>query len=65
MRKLLVAGFVAASSLMMTAAAGHGPVTLPPLAPGEVLLEVNAVGIVATPATSATLTASARVTGAS
>ena len=62
MRKLVVAAWVAASSLLFAVpASADGPVSLPPLAPGEVLLEVNAAGIVRSPATSATLTATIAV----
>lgn len=57
MRKLVVAIWLAASSIAVAVpAAADSPVSLPPLAPGEVLLEVNAVGVATTPATSATIT---------
>lgn len=64
MRKIVVAGWLAASSLVLAVpAAADSPVTLAPLAPGEVLLEVSGVGIARTPATSATITASVSASG--
>ena len=62
MRKLFVAAWLAVSSILAAApAAADGPVSLPPLAPGEVLLELSAIGINSSPATSAMITA--RVAG--
>ncbi|MEA3041376.1 MAG: hypothetical protein QOC65_865, partial [Sphingomonadales bacterium] len=56
MRKLIVAAWLAASSLLIAVpAAADSPFSLPPLAPGEVLLEINAVGISQAPASSATI----------
>jgi len=64
MRKIVVAGWLAASSLVLAVpAAADSPVSLAPLAPGEVLLEVSGVGIARTPATSATLTATVAANG--
>jgi uncharacterized protein YggE len=58
MRKLVIAAWaVLGSVLLAVPAAADSPVSLPPLAPGEVLLEVNAFGVARSPATSATLTA--------
>ena len=54
MRKLIAAAWLAATSLLIAVpASADSPVTLPPLAPGEVLLETNAIGITTSPATSA------------
>ncbi|HEX8655784.1 MAG TPA: SIMPL domain-containing protein [Allosphingosinicella sp.] len=56
MRKFIVVVWLAASSLLIAVpAAADSPVNLPPLAPGEVLLEINAVGISQAPATGATI----------
>jgi uncharacterized protein YggE len=56
MRKITVAAWLALSSVVAAVpAAADGPISLPPLAPGEVLLEVSAAGTVSTPATSATI----------
>lgn len=65
MRKLVVAAWLAASSVIAAVpAAADGPVSLPPLAPGEVLLEVNGIGIARTPASHAVLTVVVRGEGA-
>ncbi|HEX8525678.1 SIMPL domain-containing protein [Allosphingosinicella sp.] len=57
MRKLAVAVWLGLSSIVAAGpATADGPIVVAPLAPGEVLLEVNAVGIVSTPATAATIT---------
>ena len=53
MRKLIAASLLAAFSFGSMPAWADGPVSLPQLAPGEVLLEVNGLGIVRTPASSA------------
>jgi uncharacterized protein YggE len=56
MRKTVVAAWLALSAVIASVpAAADGPISLPPLAPGEVLLEVSAAGTVSTPATSATI----------
>jgi hypothetical protein len=66
MRKFIVAAWLAASSLLVAVpAAADGPVSLPPLAPGEVLLETNAVGITRSPASSARISASVMAEGSS
>jgi len=65
MRMVLAAAMLAASSLVAPPAAADSPVSLPQLAPGEVLLEVNAVGIARSPATSATITVNVTGRGAS
>ncbi|HEX9932773.1 MAG TPA: SIMPL domain-containing protein [Allosphingosinicella sp.] len=65
MRKLIVAAWLTATSLLVAVpAAADSPVTLPPLAAGEVLLETNAIGIATSPATSARLTIAVSVEGA-
>jgi uncharacterized protein YggE len=65
MRKLFAAAWLAATSLLVAVpAAADSPVTLPPLAAGEVLLETNAVGIARSPATSARLTVTVNAEGA-
>ncbi|HEX8643510.1 MAG TPA: SIMPL domain-containing protein [Allosphingosinicella sp.] len=56
MRKSVVAAWLALSSIVAAVpAAADGPITLPPLAPGEALLEISAIGVATSPATSATL----------
>lgn len=58
MRKLVIAAWVIVASFAASVpAVADSPVSLPPVAAGEVLAEVNAVGIVRSPATSATFTA--------
>ncbi|HEX8192913.1 MAG TPA: SIMPL domain-containing protein [Allosphingosinicella sp.] len=64
MRKLVVAVWLAVTSLVAAVPAAS-QVSLPPLAPGEVLLELSAVGTARTPATSATLLLNVRVEGES
>jgi uncharacterized protein YggE len=62
MRKSVILAWATATALFAgVPAAADSPVSLPPLAPGEVLLETSGVGIARTPATSATLTASISV----
>jgi uncharacterized protein YggE len=66
MRKIFTVAMLAASSIVMAVpASADGPVSLPPLAPGETLLEVNAVGIVSSPATSASIVVTLRGEGVS
>src|SRR5215217_8506235 len=66
MRKLIVAASAVFSSLLIAVpAAADGPISLPPLAPGEVLLEVSGAGTVKTPATSATFIVSVATEGES
>ncbi|HZF95823.1 MAG TPA: SIMPL domain-containing protein [Allosphingosinicella sp.] len=56
MRKIVVAAWLALSSVVAAVpAAADSPVSLPPLGPGEVLLEVSAAGTVHTPATNAAI----------
>ncbi len=57
--------FVAFSLTAPAAAAADTPATVPQLVPGEVLLEVDGLGIVHTPASSATITANLNCTGTS
>jgi uncharacterized protein YggE len=57
MRTLVIAVWAVLCSLLAAVpAVADSPATLPPLAPGEVLLEVSALGVSRTPATSAVLT---------
>jgi uncharacterized protein len=64
MRKSVIAAWAVLCSLAAAVpASADSPVSLPPLAPGEVLLEVNAVGVVRTPATSAVVTANVSAMG--
>jgi hypothetical protein len=64
MRKSVVAVWLALSSVVAAVpAAADSPISLPPLAPGEVLLEVGAIGVATSPATSATLTVTIMVEG--
>lgn len=66
MRKLVIAAWaVLCSVLIAVPAAADSPATLPPLAPGEVLLEVSAYGVARSPATSAIFTAQIRANAAS
>jgi uncharacterized protein YggE len=65
MRKTVVAAWLAVSSLVASVpASADSPVSLPPLAANEMLLEISAVGVARTPATSATLRASVQAQGA-
>jgi hypothetical protein len=65
MRKSVVAAWIAICSLVAAVpAAADSPVSLPPLAANEVLLETSAVGVARSPATSAMLSASVRVEAA-
>jgi uncharacterized protein YggE len=60
MRKTIFAALIGLSSLLAASAAvAEGPIRLPQLAAGEVLLEVDGVGIVTTPASIAVVTATA------
>jgi hypothetical protein len=61
MRTIFAAAMLAAMPL--TAAVADTPVTMPELAGGEVLLEVNGLGVVRSPATLAMLTLTARGEG--
>jgi uncharacterized protein YggE len=66
MRMLVTAAFLVGSSILLTGpATADSPVSLPQLAAGEVLLEVNAVGIVTSPASSAAITVSLHADGSS
>ena len=57
MRQIIYSALLAASALLaVVPVAAESAVRLPPLAPGEVLLEVDGIGIVRTPATAATVT---------
>ena len=54
--RLIIAGLtLALAASAPLAASTQAPVTMPPLAPGEVLVEVNALGMVTTRADRATL----------
>jgi len=65
MKTMIAAVLLAATSLTCTVPAmAQAPVNVPTLAPGEVLVEVNSVGIVRSPATSATLRGSLSAEGA-
>lgn len=65
MRKIFTAALLAACSILAAGpASADGPVSLPQLAAGEALLEVNAVGIVSSPATSATIVVNLRAEAA-
>lgn len=64
MRIVIAAALLAAFSVLTTApAAADGPASVPQLAPGEVLLEVNGLGMVRSPATLATVTGTAEGRG--
>jgi len=66
MRKSVILAWATATALFAgVPAAADSPAVLPPLAPGEVLLETSGLGIVRTPATSATLIANISVEAAS
>lgn len=65
MRIPLAAAALAACSLATSASGADGPVSLPQLAAGEVLLEVSGLGVVRTPATLAIVTGTAIGRGAS
>jgi uncharacterized protein YggE len=64
MRKLVVAAWLGLSSIVAAVPAAS-QVSLPPLAAGEVLLEVSAVGTVRSPATSASIGLAVSAEGAS
>ncbi|HEY0012198.1 MAG TPA: SIMPL domain-containing protein [Allosphingosinicella sp.] len=64
MRKLVVAAWLAVSSIVAAVpAAADSPISLPPLAPGEVLAEVTGIGVSTNAATSATLAGTVTTTG--
>ena len=54
MRKIVVAAWLAVTA-MVAAVPAASQISLPPLAPGEVLVEVSGIGVALTPATSAVL----------
>jgi uncharacterized protein YggE len=62
LRRLIAAALLAAARLVVAEAVAN-PISLPPLAPGEVLLEADGVGLVRTPASVATVTATVYGTG--
>jgi hypothetical protein len=64
MFNVVAAAALAVSGLSADAAVGDSPVSLPQLAPGEVLLSVNGLGNVRSPATLATVSATADARGA-
>jgi len=64
MRKIVAAAVLAASAMpAATAWAGGTPASVPQLAPGEVLLSVNGLGNVRSPATLATVSGAAEARG--
>jgi hypothetical protein len=63
MRALIAAAALAAFPLAASASGADAPATVPPLAPGEVLLEVNGLGVVRTPATLAIVTGTVTASG--
>lgn len=63
MRTIFVAAVLAVSGFAPTAAAADSPAGVPQLAPGEVLLSVNGLGNVRSPATLATVSGTADARG--
>jgi uncharacterized protein YggE len=64
MRKSVVAAWLALSSIVAAVpAAADSPISLPPLAPGEVLAEVTGLGVATNPATRASIRAAIAAPG--